>query len=1179
MRKFFIVASLLAPFLFSSVHTQVNSDLAGVIAQLLDHPAPPPPPPKELAEALTAMNGPSTNYRFTNPPDPGEDAPVKVLMAYWEMQAREETGKQPSEKVRQRLLQACAEEPEFPGFLLDFLPNTPDTYARLKRTLDEGQNAGLDPLGSYINQDSRRSLRNWLMCNSEYQRDELIREAGDVKDEDGDVNGSRELAALARFDWRTAEPLLKNYAGGPAPLTAAFALSLLYEHAAQNNQSADADTYRDRLKGVVSDPQALPKTRAMAVEALMKIDWQGRDEWFLSLFADPKLGEMEDGYRTIHAMAEPVKRDPDRWIPVISRLVGHGDRNVHNAAALCLAQFVDRRARKDARKDALLPLLPWLSDPQWADTSDEFARSRLAESVVHLKMREALPGLISTLRNKESDHLTDRPTLGRAPKSGSFLGNENSYVRYTVIRALAETPDNIFAPILRESIRDQETYDGEVASSLIRALIGSGGLTIEEMVAALESCAANSEVDVDYDRSYRPLRIYPQTKSFEVSVGQIIAERKEYVSEALAAAVVERLKSLREEKPEIAARLWLIAQQWRFPSVDAEIVQQIADGAANLDTLLTACGRRRDLSADAAAALRELVDAGGYQAGVGAALLGDQASALDILKGADRAARLALLACARMAREPLPVETAAALLKSPDKLLALAAERYLESEDSAEARKLILRLHPGEALILGARSRFDPKPEGWDDWIRWEDRLREDVKKNHADEIFALLEEYWSDNPSGGIHSAIVRALRGKAELCKQNDAAREECRQLSDGELQALRDLYEGVVFDDLGPIILPGDGFAGSLQEFIRLDKRGGRRVYASNLIDLMDYLPYKAKKPHVQLETFFDRLCSTGEFELRYALKAKINGLEVLAADDKHPVKYVCKQGDEVRALIKEKDSGWNETAGGRKWEEEVWRWRSIVNNKLGEIVDQPDACPILDAQEDMPEEMREGRHSLESYLWKIRSGRNFVRAGKWKDQEGLWLCAPGQEPRMIVEGNYSALLVTPDGNHLVAVKRDLHFNTLVRIDIRKKQVTKVETDDFNDPITLAPGAGKVYFQRHREEQDENLLLDPASGKLEVVKGEFGPLGHQNSRPLQPVSGSSEYWAAIPDSEKNLTRVGLYNTRAFSFKPLMEIPEINFTSDNMWVDEAAQRIYLAYNGHLLRLPLAGDQKSSGK
>ncbi len=419
---------------------------------------------------------------------------------------------------------------------------------------------------------------------------------------------------------------------------------------------------------------------------------------------------------------------------------------------------------------------------------------------------------------------------------------------------------------------------------------------------------------------------------------------------------------------------------------------------------------------------------------------------------------------------------------------------------------------------------------------------------------------------------------QGKAELCKQQDAAREECRQLDEGELQALRDLYKEISFENLPPLCLPGDGLGGSAQEFIKLDRRGGRRVYAFELYHLKDYLPHKAKKPHAQLEAFYEQLCSTGEFELRYALKAKLRELEVLAADDQHPVKYVCKQGDEVRALVKEKDSGWNETDGDRKWEEEVWRWRSVADNKLGEIVGQPASCPILDAQEDMPEEMRNGRHSPESDLWKIRSGRNTVRSGKWKDREGLWLCAPGQEPKLIVKGDYSALLVTPDGNHVVAVTRGPFLGTLVRIDLRANRETKVETDHFFYPVTLVPGSSKVYFHRDRKEKPEHLLLDPLTGKIEVVKGEFEPLGDQNFRPLQPVAGSREYWAAIPDSEKNLTRVGRYDTRTFSFKLLMEIPEIYFTSASMWVDEASQRIYLAYNGHLLRLPLTIKSNSSG-
>src|SRR5262249_2225275 len=150
--------------------------------------------------------------------------------------------------------QACEEGPEFPPYLLNFLPNTPDAHARIKRILDEEQNADVGALDS-SQQEFRRYLREWLMCKSEYMRDELISGASSVSDESLVIGREgkgpqqlQQLTALARLDWKTAEPLLKSYAEGAAPFTAAVALSLLYEHAAQNNQSAEADSYRNRLK-------------------------------------------------------------------------------------------------------------------------------------------------------------------------------------------------------------------------------------------------------------------------------------------------------------------------------------------------------------------------------------------------------------------------------------------------------------------------------------------------------------------------------------------------------------------------------------------------------------------------------------------------------------------------------------------------------------------------------------------------------------------------------------------------------------------------------------------------------------------------------------------------------------------------------------------------------------------
>jgi len=69
-------------------------------------------------------------------------------------------------------------------------------------------------------------------------------------------------------------------------------------------------------------------------------------------------------------------------------------------------------------------------------------------------------------------------------------------------------------------------------------------------------------------------------------------------------------------------------------------------------------------------------------------------------------AQLALLAGARYTHDKLPVELVGKLLDSPDRALAKAAESYLEVEDSAEARKLVLARRRGQAYILGAGVRL-----------------------------------------------------------------------------------------------------------------------------------------------------------------------------------------------------------------------------------------------------------------------------------------------------------------------------------------------------------------------------------------------------------------------------------------------------------------------------------------
>src|SRR5262249_50496075 len=279
--------------------------------------------------------------------------------------------------------------------------------------------------------------------------------------------------------------------------------------------------------------------------------------------------------------------------------------------------------------------------------------------------------------------------------------------------------------------------------------------------------------------------------------------------------------------------------------------------------------------------------------------------------------------------------------KQKDPELKLAAERYLESEDSVEAQSIRRKYHAGEILILGARGDFYPTSQE-DECSEWEKGLLDELKKKDGpDEIYG---EFSPLVTSERITSEqiIVRVRNDKAELCKQRDAARVDCRQLSDDELQSLRAIFAPDSFDKLPPLILPSEGEGIDEYEFLRLNKSGGRRAYAVNLYQSENFLPYAPL--HAKLHSFFDRLSATGEFEVRYALKGKIGSVEVLAADDKHPIKHVCMQGSEVRALVKDEDWESEKTETREKWIDEIWNWHALSDGKLGKVTEEPDACRI-------------------------------------------------------------------------------------------------------------------------------------------------------------------------------------------------------------------------------------------
>lgn len=210
----------------------------------------------------------------------------------------------------------------------------------------------------------------------------------------------------------------------------------------------------------------------------------------------------------------------------------------------------------------------------------------------------------------------------------------------------------------------------------------------------------------------------------------------------------------------------------------------------------------------------------------------------------------------------------------------------------------------------------------------------------------------------------------------------------------------------------------------------------------------------------------------------------------------------------------------------------------------------------------------------------------RIGTWNGKTGFWRCIRGRDLELLLEGNCAFPVVTPDGKWAVVAKADDSWaepNHLFLVDLARRKVTRVNVpaaDTFN-PVAYVPAHRKILLLRARDtelgtdtdrapvgpSQPEFRLLDPATGHTEVVSGEFEPLVSQSIRPLQPTGRPNEVWAARFNST---CEIGRYDTKAFTFHSVLSLPAMRFSSMQMWIEEAESWIYVAYNGHLLRMAL---------
>lgn len=1213
-----------------SFGTLVFMDTAGaqnsLVGDLLNLPAPPPPNPL-FGGPVRARD--EKFYDKKNPP--GDDASIEDLIEYWQTQSTNYSdlayNVEPSRETLDRLVKAIEDKPELLGSLINIFPEDAETAEFVKKIYDAG---GSENEEGELNE----AIETWLKYHSKYYVDELLEESRQVGDADEYVTNQDELLALARVDFSRAQPILNQlYNDSRQPVSQTLARWALYRHAIDTDSLGDIERYRDELKATVENKQASPGMRDLAMDALIKEkDWSGREDWYMGLLEDETLADLKVNGRSYTGLTTIVLlAPPEKYMDRMLELLKNSNPAVRGAAVKNLALLISKDSPEVVRA-----LLPWLENPKWAtETGGE--RTRLIEALQSLAMPESVPGLIAIL--EEMQQTVKRPSAmaNSNAKVAPVLPDDGQIVepleiyRISAIAALGTQKDSRAIPALRRALNEVEEYE---RAGTIKALLQTRGFSVAEQVDALETVAkgsgetgirtynantskgyyplsntANLAYTVDHapgtytansnaNTFYTPKR--PLTpEEIKVMLAAQLVENPE-AEEALVAGVLDRIGVLDRRDPPTAAKLRDILQNWNGPAINAMLLRDLGTGKATLNSVVKLLSLRRELMEKQSNAVYDARNGGPLAFGITACILNNNNEYDAILAGENEESKIAMLACARLVRADLPVSKTAEYLGSSNKTLSLAAERYLESNDSPQARAAVLALHPNEARIMGATtysapgdaepaesdfltSLFASVPSGLSldsyymspgyasDIKKTEVRLQKEVRENKD-----LLGVYaYDDN--------FIRIYKDKTVFSWEEDTARYHERPLTESEFDNFKNFLASSGVDTLPPFLSePREAEDTEPQELLMLGPQGGRRVFLES-----------GTKPQFfkDLDKAFEEM-RKAPAKLHYWLEKDFPGLEILFSDDDLKVAAVWKNGADMRVLVenqrqreeidKELDALYTEESSKDDYDYEQGEkanrlrrqerlyehvsWRKFANGNLSAGAAQPAEMQMIPARDGLGVEPS-------GIPWRTRSAGVEVRA----DHEGLYKVSQGHLAKLR-SGFYYEPFMVPGGRWAMATKIDAGTQ-LMRVNLLTGKEFRVEIPGHPNLRTVAyvpsvkrvlVGAAGYYGDADEDNRITWFLLDPETGAFVMVKGEFAPLAHQIMRPLQPAPSPDEFWAAIPNQEKNETQIGLYNARSFIFKPLQKVSKISFSSMDMWVDEKEGKIYLVYAGHLLALPL---------
>lgn len=1190
-----------------------------------------------------------------------------------------------SDVVFQRLAAAVEQDPKKLINLLSKFPRDERSAEFIKRMFDrEGT------FGAY-DAEARETIIEHLKLNSPYYTSELYERASGVRDTQRYVSGHDELLRLAKWDFNRARPILDNlYRNDTTKATRMVATWAFYLNAIKTGSLGDAERYRDELKAAVENRNLMDGVRDLAMDALVAGgDWPGRDDWYMSLLSDPTLYNIQGytGLTTLINASEPGKY-VDKMIELLGSsnptvrkaamrnlgvVLTSGDERVIRAM---LPWLTDPKwiEDDDHQRDMLVGMLSRIKIPESIpgliamldERADPDRQSRVViQSSSNANSSGAAPNAARAAANAAGQAANAiRNSMLRMTPDGDdyFLFDddlEEFPFRRAAIAALGFQGDRSAAPALRRMLGEVEERD---TAAVIDAMVKCGAFEIYEQIDAIEFVlvkdgpvravpAANGVVNRSAmaTNAVAPQRVIVRSSgSFNASVrrpngpaatspaltqdeirtmlGRNLLQSSEH-SDELARAMVDHIISVDQLDRGRTARLREAVFNWTNPIINALHLHDIGKDRGSARDILKVLAYRHEIREKIPAELFALTTGTETSAGIATCIVGDWPSQKAVIESGSPRTQAAMLACARMIRVPLSVAMVEPLMFSENALLAAAAEAYLISEDSIEARNAVLKKYPGRAMIFGAWNAFwpDAPDSGYADHfaklMMSFDATMSPVPSSYLMPSEGLIKnerrfqrEVLTDADVLAIYAYdkdIVRIFEDRVSYTWEEDEARYQTRDLSSEEFETLRLHLANNNVDEMPPDLSCVNYYPCEARALTMVGRSGGRRIFT-----VAGDRPFFA-----WIEDYFVKL-REGPMTTKYTLGDSVRGLEIVYADNRFKATTVWKNGADIRSLIvdadaiaairaqiEEREGDDSEIDIGDENEEEdpavnsrrveqyykaamrqhreeqsklldIYEWRKIENGKAEMPADQPAEVPFRSANVGADID-----HSHTS--WKARHGNTEYRAGT----DGIYKIGGGNLS-LYKKGRYSDLLVTSNGRWLVATKSGGDIDPLlVRIELasgREFPVGRVPEGAVPIAVAEIGRSGNVLIlnvdfehwmpavadgiEYGLQQEDRPILgiLNSQTGAMTAARGEMRPLVQQTFRPLQPTADGKLSWAAIPNARGNSTDVGVYDQTTLAFRRLITIPKIKFDSMAMWVDEPEGMIYFAYRGHILKLPL---------